>query len=62
MPTKPGTYATFKTSEGTIVCKLFEKEAPETVANFIGLAEGPRSGRAAPRRGPSCTTGPSSTA
>ena len=40
MPSKPGTYATFKTSEGTIVCKLFEKEAPETVANFIGLAEG----------------------
>ncbi len=32
--------ATFKTSEGTIVCKLFNAEAPETVANFIGLAEG----------------------
>jgi peptidyl-prolyl cis-trans isomerase A (cyclophilin A) len=32
--------ATFKTSEGTIVCELFEAEAPETVANFIGLAEG----------------------
>ena len=28
MPTKPGTYATFKTSEGTIVCELFEKDAP----------------------------------
>jgi len=36
----PGTYATFKTSEGTIVCRLFEKEAPKTVANFIALAEG----------------------
>ncbi len=36
----PGTYAIFNTSEGTVVTKLFEKEAPETVANFIGLAEG----------------------
>ena len=32
--------ATFKTSEGTIVAKLFDKEAPETVKNFIELAEG----------------------
>ncbi|HZL27492.1 MAG TPA: peptidylprolyl isomerase [Acidobacteriaceae bacterium] len=32
--------ATFNTSEGTIVCKLFNAEAPETVANFIALAEG----------------------
>ena len=37
-----GTYATLKTSEGTIVCRLFEKEAPKTVANFIELAEGKR--------------------
>ena len=37
-----GTYATFKTSEGTIVARLFEKEAPKTVANFIELAEGKR--------------------
>jgi peptidyl-prolyl cis-trans isomerase A (cyclophilin A) len=36
----PGTYAVFDTSQGTIVCRLFEKEAPQTVANFIGLAEG----------------------
>ncbi len=36
----PGTYAIFNTSEGTVVTKLFEKDAPETVANFIGLAEG----------------------
>jgi peptidyl-prolyl cis-trans isomerase A (cyclophilin A) len=35
-----GTYAIFNTSEGTIVCRLFETEAPKTVANFIGLAEG----------------------
>jgi len=40
MARQPGTYATFDTSEGTIVCKLFEKEAPKTVANFIGLADG----------------------
>src|SRR5216684_1389892 len=37
---EPGTYATFHTSMGNIVCKLFPKEAPKTVANFIGLAEG----------------------
>ncbi len=36
----PGTYAVFETSQGTIVCRLFEKEAPQTVANFVGLAEG----------------------
>src|ERR1700680_5136807 len=36
----PGTYAILETSQGNIVCRLFEKEAPQTVANFIGLAEG----------------------
>lgn len=40
MAKTPGTYATFKTTEGTIVCKLFPKDAPKTVENFIGLAEG----------------------
>jgi peptidyl-prolyl cis-trans isomerase A (cyclophilin A) len=35
-----GTYAIFETSMGNIVCKLLEKEAPKTVENFIGLAEG----------------------
>ena len=35
-----GTYAIFETSLGKIVCRLFEKEAPKTVENFIGLAEG----------------------
>ena len=34
------TTAVFKTSEGTIKAKLFEGDAPETVKNFIGLAEG----------------------
>lgn len=38
----PGTYAVFHTSEGRIVCRLFEKEAPKTVENFIELAEGKR--------------------
>lgn len=37
-----GTYAIFNTSEGTVVCRLFEKEAPKTVANFVELAEGSR--------------------
>ena len=36
----PGTYAVFETSQGTIVARLFEKEAPKTVQNFAGLAEG----------------------
>src|SRR6516164_5954648 len=35
-----GTYAVFETSQGNIECRLFDKEAPKTVANFIGLAEG----------------------
>jgi peptidyl-prolyl cis-trans isomerase A (cyclophilin A) len=37
-----GTYAIFQTSEGNIVVRLFEKDAPKTVANFIELAEGKR--------------------
>jgi peptidyl-prolyl cis-trans isomerase A (cyclophilin A) len=35
-----GTYAVFSTSEGKITVRLFESEAPKTVANFIALAEG----------------------
>jgi len=42
MTRQPGTYAIFDTSEGSIVCRLFEKDAPKTVANFIELAEGKR--------------------
>ena len=48
--------ATFHTSLGKIVCELYEKEAPKTVANFTGLAEGtkawknPRTGK--PGEGP----------
>ena len=33
-------YAVFKTSEGDLVIKLFEKDAPKTIANFVGLATG----------------------
>jgi len=42
MARQPGLYATFETSEGQIVCRLFDKEAPKTVANFMELAEGKR--------------------
>jgi peptidyl-prolyl cis-trans isomerase A (cyclophilin A) len=42
MPRTPGTYAVLNTTEGTIVCRLFEKEAPKTVQNFTDLAEGKR--------------------
>jgi peptidyl-prolyl cis-trans isomerase A (cyclophilin A) len=33
-------YATLKTSEGDIVVHLYSKDAPKTVANFVGLASG----------------------
>lgn len=42
MARTPGLYATFKTTEGNIVCRLFESEAPKTVQNFVELAEGKR--------------------
>ena len=42
MARQPGTYAVINTSEGTIVCRLFDKEAPKTVGNFTDLAEGKR--------------------
>ena len=42
MTRQPGTYAIFDTTEGQIVCRLFEKEAPKTVQNFTELAEGKR--------------------
>ncbi len=33
-------YATFATTEGKIVIRLFAKDAPKTVENFVGLASG----------------------
>ncbi|MBX5481516.1 MAG: peptidylprolyl isomerase [Myxococcaceae bacterium] len=38
-------YATFDTTEGTIVVKLFAKDAPKTVENFVGLATGEKEWR-----------------
>jgi peptidyl-prolyl cis-trans isomerase A (cyclophilin A) len=41
IPPGPGDlYAIFQTSLGKIVVKLYEKEAPKTIANFVGLATG----------------------
>ena len=37
---KPGVYAKFVTTEGNFTIQLFDKDAPNTVANFVGLAEG----------------------
>lgn len=45
------TYAKFYTNQGNFTVKLYDKLAPKTVANFVGLAEGtkewtdPRSGK-----------------
>lgn len=39
-PEPSGPTATIETSMGTLTCKLFSKEAPAGVANFLGLATG----------------------
>ena len=39
------TYAKFETSEGNFKIRLFDQEAPNTVANFVGLAEGTKEWR-----------------
>ena len=36
----PGTYVTLETPAGAIVLRMLPQEAPQTVANFVGLAEG----------------------
>ena len=38
-------YATLKTSQGDITVRLFSKDAPKTVANFVGLASGEKEWR-----------------
>lgn len=40
LPAEPGLYAIFDTSMGVIVTKLFEDKTPNTVKNFVALAEG----------------------
>jgi len=40
LPSESGLYAVIYTSMGNIICRLFEKDAPKTVANFRGLATG----------------------
>src|SRR5438876_12184557 len=42
MPRQHGTYSIFNSSEVTIFCRLFEKDAPKTVSNFTELTEGKR--------------------
>lgn len=37
---KPGLYAAFETSKGTILARLYEKETPIAVRNFVALAQG----------------------
>lgn len=39
-PRPDGLYAVIKTSMGDITAQLYEKEAPQTVRNFVGLAKG----------------------
>jgi peptidyl-prolyl cis-trans isomerase A (cyclophilin A) len=36
----PGVYAKFTTTAGQFTIQLFDQEAPRTVENFVGLAEG----------------------
>jgi cyclophilin family peptidyl-prolyl cis-trans isomerase len=44
-PDKPGLYAVFNTSDGVITVKLYEKEVPVAVQNFVGLAQGTKAWR-----------------
>jgi peptidyl-prolyl cis-trans isomerase A (cyclophilin A) len=39
-PLKPGLYAVFQTSGGTITALLYEKYTPIAVSNFVALAQG----------------------
>ena len=42
VPLPTGVYAHFVTTEGSFTVRLFDHEAPKTVENFIGLAQGTR--------------------
>lgn len=42
LPKKGAYHATIETGAGTLQCKLFDDKAPNTVANFVGLARGLR--------------------
>ena len=41
----PGVYAIITTDQGTMIARLYAKEAPLTVENFVGLAEGKKQWR-----------------
>ena len=41
----PGVYAHITTNHGVMVARLFDKDAPKTVENFVGLAEGKKQWR-----------------
>ena len=41
----PGVYAHITTNHGTMIARLFDKEAPRTVENFVALAEGKKQWR-----------------
>ncbi|MBS1582090.1 MAG: peptidylprolyl isomerase [Bacteroidetes bacterium] len=43
-----GLFATFKTTKGTIMCKLEYAKTPVTVANFVALAQGKQHNTAKP--------------
>lgn len=46
IPTGEGPlYAAFETSAGRVVVRLYEQDAPKTVANFVGLATGAKEWR-----------------
>ncbi len=51
----PGLYAVFETNQGSFAIRLFPDDAPKTVANIVGLAEGtkefadPKTGQPAKR-------------
>jgi cyclophilin family peptidyl-prolyl cis-trans isomerase len=44
-PLKPGLYAIFQTSQGVITARLFEKNTPIAVQNFVALAQGTKAWR-----------------